>query len=207
MSGAVIYREYQESDFPALVQLVEEIWGYEEQLPKETARLLGQLDLLKCLRRCSFSRVAVVNCKPVGFLFGAADGPVDHRYDSRIALAERALRRAPLGPLLALLSRKLHRINRELLRRSGGSYGAELSFFALRLECRGYGVGRRLYSSFLEELRRREIRDFCVFTDDRSNYGFYEHFGLKRRAVRKFGLPFLKDHRVEFYLYEGSTEQ
>lgn len=207
MSGAVIYREYQESDFPALVQLVEETWGYEEQLPRETARLLSQLDLLKCLRRCSFSRVAVVNCKPVGFLLGAADGPVDHRYDSRITLAERALRRAPLGPLMALLNWKLHRINRDLLRGSERSYGAELSFFALRLEYRGYGVGRRLYSSFLEDLRRREIRDFYVLTDDRSNYGFYEHFGLKRRVARRFGLPFLKDIRVEFYLYEGSAEQ
>ena len=204
MEEQVTYRAYEERDFAAVVRLIEDVWDYEAVGSAQLARHLAELDLMDVLRTRSFSQVALLDGAPVGFIFGERTGtPCDPRYDFRTRQARRGLRRQPLGLFLSALDRQLDRINRKLLKRSGNTYDAQLSYFALREDCRGRGVGAALYEAFRQAMARQGAETFCVYTDTASSYGFYEHMGMVRRAVYSFKLPLWQEGGTDFYLYDG----
>ena len=208
MDKQVTYRPYEEADFPVVVRLIEDVWDYEAVGSASLARHLAEQDLLKCLRTRSFSQVAVSDGQVVGYILGMRTAtPPDPSYDFRLRLAQRGLRRSPKGLILRSLDKKLEKINARLLRQSGRQYGAQLSYFALREEYRGRGIGAELYRAFRAAMAEQGAGDFYVFTDTASSYGFYEHMGMKRKVTYTFRLPVWQAGGTEFYLYEAACEE
>ena len=58
-------REYQKNDFIALKNIIRKTWRYDEFSSPKTASRLADVFLSSCLTNYTFSRVAVLNGKPV----------------------------------------------------------------------------------------------------------------------------------------------
>lgn len=63
-------REYQKNDFIALKNIIRKTWRYDEFSSPKTASRLADVFLSSCLTNYTFSRVAVLNGKPVGIILG-----------------------------------------------------------------------------------------------------------------------------------------
>lgn len=63
-------REYQKNDFIALKNIIRKTWRYDEFSGPKTASRLADVFLSSCLTNYTFSRVAVLNGKPVGHYSG-----------------------------------------------------------------------------------------------------------------------------------------
>ena len=61
-------REYQKNDFIALKNIIRKTWRYDEFSSPKTASRLADVFLRSCLTNYTFSRVAVLNGKPVGII-------------------------------------------------------------------------------------------------------------------------------------------
>ena len=61
-------REYQKNDFIALKNIIRKTWRYDEFSSTKTASRLADVFLSSCLTNYTFSRVAVLNGKPVGII-------------------------------------------------------------------------------------------------------------------------------------------
>ena len=204
----VQYRIYREEDFPAVVRLIEEVWEYEAVGTPQLARSLAELDLLRYLRVRSFGQVVEREGELAGFLLGGrTDTAPDPRYDFRLRQARRGLRRSLRGLALTALDGLLDQVYRKLQARGGRTYDAQLLYFALREDCRGLGIGGTLYRSFCTAMADQGAKTFYLLTDTASSYGFYEHFGMVRRAVCTVPLSIWQEGGTEFYLYDGNCGQ
>ena len=59
-----------------------------------------------------------------------------------------------------------------------------MAVFAISKECRGQGLGRRLFEGAVDVMRREKINRFFLFTDTTCNYHFYDHVGMNRRVEK-----------------------
>lgn len=64
--------------------------------------------------------------------------------------------------------------------RAAAGYPAEVVLFILAPQARGLGIGRRLFDTGLDLMRRAGAGRYFLYTDTASDYGFYEHRGLRR---------------------------
>ena len=78
-----------------------------------------------------------------------------------------------------------------------------LNLFVVSPEFRGYGIGSKLYRQFEIYLKKQHLKSFFLHTDTGCAYKFYEHKGLKRKAMKKSSCFYaIKDHKpVTFFIY------
>ncbi|ENV35675.1 hypothetical protein F960_00119 [Acinetobacter gerneri DSM 14967 = CIP 107464 = MTCC 9824] len=89
--------------------------------------------------------------------------------------------------------------------RSKKNFTAALNLFILDERYQGMGVGSKLYSIFTEYLAENKIQEFFLFTDNSSNFIFYERKGLVRIAEEKYSWDHSEDSTELYYLYEGKV--
>ena len=77
MSKLVVYREYQERDYPYIISIIIRAWGYEDFASPKTAELLASQELVACLGESTYTQVALVDGKPVGFIIGSVSKYAD----------------------------------------------------------------------------------------------------------------------------------
>ena len=203
MGDSVSYREYRDADFPALRELLISIWGDAAFMPKKLICGMAEVDLRDCLSRSGFTRVAVLQGEPVGLILGGVtEAPANLRRAKELAKAKHSLKRQPGGRLMLWANEKYENLCRELAHTDEDPYPAELVLFVLREDCRGFGIGWRLCADFEQDLKQKGIHRYFVSTDTMSNYGFYEHFGMRRAAVRHCGPGKFPKACMEFYIYD-----
>lgn len=187
MNEQIILREYQKTDRQALENIVREAWKYDKFCTPKTAWRMAKVYLNSCLTNQTFTKVAVIDNTPVGIIMGK---------DIQKHKCPLSLRLTWFRSIFALLISKEGReiskifdsvqgIDKELLSCCGKNYQGELAFFAISEQCRGKGLGRKLFESVVEYMRSQGISQFYLFTDTSCNYPFYEHLGLIRRCEKK----------------------
>lgn len=187
MNEQIILREYQKTDRQALENIVREAWKYDRFCTPKTAGRMAKVYLNSCLTNQTFTKVAVIDNTPVGIIMGK---------DIQKHKCPLSLRLTWFRSIFALLISKEGReiskifdsvqgIDKELLSRCEKNYQGELAFFAISEQCRGKGLGRKLFESVVEYMRSQDISQFYLFTDTSCNYPFYEHLGLIRRCEKK----------------------
>lgn len=198
-------REYQKQDFNALTHIIRETWHYDEFSSPKTAGKLAKVFLSSCLTNYTFSRVAVLNGKPVGIILGKDTGCHKCSFMQRIgqikAIASLLLSRE--GRKVSKIFESVNGVDQQLLKECGKSYPAELALFTVDSECRGKGVGKMLFQSVLDYFKQRDLDEFYLFTDTSCNFGFYEHQGMVRRCEK--GRTFHmggKNVRMNFFIYD-----
>ncbi|MFR2590038.1 MAG: hypothetical protein ACLS9Y_06325 [Ruthenibacterium lactatiformans] len=134
-------REYQKNDFIALKNIIRKTWRYDEFSSPKTASRLADVFLSSCLTNYTFSRVAVLNGKPVGIILvkdiARHTCPLPNRFRQLRAVLSLYLTKE--GRAVSKIFENVTGIDRELLRESGKNYPAELALFVMSPSCRGQG--------------------------------------------------------------------
>ena len=65
------------------------------------------------------------------------------------------------------------------------------------------GIGKNLFQTALDYIKRQKLDEFFLFTDTSCNYGFYEHQGMSRRCEKSHIFRF-PEHQVkmDFFIYD-----
>lgn len=201
----IILRTFQKEDASFLEEIIRKIWHYDDFCSPKTAGRLAKIFLCSCLTNQTFSRVAILNGKPVGIILG--------KYCA-IHKCPPSLRARQISSIISLLisheGRKTSKIfqdvdgiDKELLKECGTSYPAELALLAVDPECRGKGIGKILFQSFLDYLKKYQLSSFYLYTDTSCNYGFYEHQGMIRRREKPKSFHIKgQDVTMRFFIYD-----
>lgn len=113
-------REYQKNDFIALKNIIRKTWRYDEFSSPKTASRLADVFLSSCLTNYTFSRVAVLNGKPVGIILvkdiARHTCPLPNRFRQLRAVLSLYLTKE--GRAVSKIFENVTGIDRELLRES-----------------------------------------------------------------------------------------
>lgn len=203
-------RAVQKKDYPYIEEIIRKTWHYDQLggSPKDAGHM-ARLYLRSCLQRATFSRVAVVDGRVLGAILA----------DSKNAKRKGALRRTLAQWWAAALlfttktGRKIGRFfqvfeqaDRELLAESHRSFDAEICFFAVDESARGTGLGKKLFSVALDDLREKGAKDFYLFTDTSCTYSFYEKRGMRRLGEKVVSCaPYIR-YKLHMFLYGDSLQ-
>ena len=201
----ITFREYQKEDFKILGNIVRETRHYDEFSSPKTAVKLARVFLSSCLTNYTFSRVALLNNKPIGIIL--VKNIANHKCPLKYRLKQMkyilSLYLSKEGRKVSKIFENVYGIDKQLLADAGKTYPSELTLFAVDTSCQGKGVGKNLFNSALEYLNKQRINEFYLFTDTSCNYGFYEHQGMIRRCEQEHIFN-IKGHqaKMNFYIYD-----
>lgn len=205
MSTALSMRPFKNSDRPAVEKIIRDTWGYDQFCSERTAGKLARLFLNACLADQTFNQVAVQNGVPVGVIMGKNNQKKRTSLMDNLRLMRDALSLVlhADGRLAAKIFWGVNGVDRVLLDESGEKYDGELAFFAISKDCRGQGLGRRLFEGAVDVMRRENINRFFLFTDTTCNYRFYEHLGMTRRVEKAQTIHVAgEEAETTFFLYD-----
>lgn len=207
MQENVTYRPIRGTDHSRLAEIIAQTWGFDQGASSiRNAVRLGLFYLKGALAESEFSNVAVVNGRPVGVILARGRRIPLRQRSHVIGAILCALRLSVRGRdrrCLAMLRRENDSFH-TLLRGIGKEYDGELTLFIVDEGCRGQGVGRELFTSFVSYEQQLSSRLVYILTDTASNYGFYEHQGASRVAEDKGGESCDADDHTTFFVYEYS---
>lgn len=201
----ITFREYQKQDFKVLEHIIRKTWHYDEFSSPKTAAKLANVFLSSCLTNYTFSCVALLNDKPVGIILGkniaAHKCPFHYRLKQIRAIISLYLSKE--GRKISKLFHSVSGIDKQLLKNCGKSYPAELSVFFISPSCKGKGIGKLLFQSFIDYMKKQNLNTFYLFTDTSCNYGFYEHQGMTRRQEKEQIFQINgKSEKMNFFIYD-----
>ena len=203
MENTVIYRSVKKTDYPILAKIISDTWGYQKFCSEKVALLMGKIYLHSCLSNQSYNCVAERGGIPVGVIMGRGRrlsfSALWHKIIRFIQIARMVLTKE--GRQVLNLFHGFDKIDQELLENSGHQFDGELTFFAVREDQRGMGIGKALFSNLLTYMRSIHADNFYLFTDTTCNYPFYERQGLKRFAAKEWASPLMPDLKIHFFLY------
>ena len=202
---SITLREYRKEDFRILQDIIRETWHYDDFSSPKIAQKLARVFFSSCLINYTYSCVALDNEKPVGIIL--VDKKAGHKRQLSLRIQQI---RAIISLYLSKEGRKVSKIfecvdgiDKELLKECGIDYPAELALFAVDGACRGKGIGKQLFQSALEYMKKQKLNTFYLFTDTSCNYGFYEHQGMIRKGGKEHTFYMNgKSVAMNFFIYD-----
>lgn len=181
------FREFRKEDQKYLEDIVRKTWNYDKFCSPKIAKKMAKTYLLNCLANQTYTKVAIINNKPVGIIMGKKIK--DFKCPLKLRLKQIL---ANISIFLSKESRKVikifdnvTKIDDILLKNTQKSYDGEVALFVMDSDYRGKGIGGSLYSFLLDYMKEINAKEFFLFTDTSCNYKFYEHKGMKRREEMK----------------------
>lgn len=206
--NSIVYRPYESQDFKSLSKIINITWGHEKSYNHTTAVRLSNAYLRLCMTEQTFTQVALAEGKPIGIIMGNdlrnCHYTLKLRLQARWAIFMLSLTAEGRGAWHFF--EEINQVYDKLLSEQPQSYEGELSFFAVHPDYRSLGIGKELYSRFLQYMTGKYIQRFYVFTDTSCNYGFYESRGLFRCGTEKVELKvngWLEEFL--FFIYENTV--
>lgn len=183
----IVFEDYNKSHSEKLFDIIRKTWNYDQFASPKIARKLSVIFLYSCLAQQTFTKVALIDNVPVGVIM------------ARNKSKEKSNIKYKLKQFMAILSLLIHKEARQtskifkgvsdtdaiLLNEANRDYSGELVFFAVDSDCRGMGLGQKLFSKAKEYMKSDGMNDFYLFTDTTCNFGFYEHNGMTRRGEKR----------------------
>lgn len=183
----IVFEDYNKSHSEKLFDIIRKTWNYDQFASPKIARKLSIIFLYSCLAQQTFTKVALIDNVPVGVIM--ARNKSKERFNIKYKLKQ----------FMAILSLLIHKEGRQtskifkgvsdtdaiLLNEANRDYSGELVFFAVDSDCRGMGLGQKLFSKAKEYMKSDGMNDFYLFTDTTCNFGFYEHNGMTRRGEKR----------------------
>lgn len=198
-------REYRKEDFKVLEKIIRKTWHYDDFSSPKTAQKLARVFLSSCLTNYTFSRVALDQGKPIGIIL--ANNKAKHKCPIKLRLQQIkaiiSLLISKEGRKVSKIFRSVNGIDQHLLNECGVKYPAELALFAVDSSYRGKGVGKILFQTVLEYMKKEELKQFYLFTDTSCNYGFYEHQGMIRKIEKQHIFQIEgQSAKMNFFIYD-----
>lgn len=210
MTEEIKIRAFQKQDIPYLEEIVRKTWNYDRFASEKTAKRLAKVFLTSCLTNQTFIRVAALGERSVGVIM--AKDSKSHRcplgYRLRQIWQIFRLMITKEGRQVSSIFRSVNDIDQILLQERKKAYQGELAFFAIGEECRGKGIGAKLFAEVREYMRQQGVENYYLYTDTSCNFGFYEHMGMQRCGEKKKIFEILgQQAEMQFYLYEDTPAQ
>lgn len=204
----VIFRPIQKSDYHMVADIISDTWGYRKFCGDKTAHKMGLLYLASCLCNQTFNMVTVKDNDVVGVIMGNDVKNSKTYFSNRILLTKSSIQMvlSSEGRKIVKMFNGFDNINKDLLKDSKKIFDGELSFFAVKEETRGTGVGGKLYEYLIEYFQNHGIKNFYLFTDTSCNYSFYEHKGIERIGEKTIDFKPYDDRTMTFFLYSKDIE-
>ena len=204
----IIIRDITPDDIPAIKAVVRDVWAWDEFFENDAViEACVAIYFAPVLHEATFGRVALLDGKVVGVVFGAVDGePACYKH-----LLE------DLTPhiLLMMQADEWDRLGfREYLTKLGATYKAlitgiedeydgALDFLVLSRSAQGKGVGKQLWLALKEHLEAKDATKVYLYSDAECNFGFYESQGFVRRSKINMRAVYDGEEDItEQYLYE-----
>jgi len=207
MSGVVI-RDVDANDIPAIKEVVREVWDWAELI--EDAEVLDAtiaIYLNQVLHAGSFGRVAVLNGRVVGVIFGSVNGaqPVYRMFVedcTEHTLTLLGACEADRKNIHEYLS-KLSAVYEQLVSGIRDGYGGTLDFLVLSKEVQGLGIGKDLWIALKAYFEKNGVKSIYLYSDAECNFAFYERQGFTKRREREVTFAFEGEpETVRQFLYE-----
>ena len=196
-----------ESDLEKINQMIISIWDYHAWIPKNHVIPMAEFFLAEVI--ITSSRIFVVrdHNEIVGVIAASITNNLRQKANAKIK-KYRALQKIILDKKQHVFESYIDTLilNEKLLLDSQKDFTASLNLFILDERYQGLGIGSKLYSIFTEYLIDHKIQTFFLFTDNSSNFLFYERKGLKRIAEEKYSWNDSTESTELYYLYEGKIE-
>ncbi|KRM91982.1 GNAT family N-acetyltransferase [Liquorilactobacillus cacaonum] len=210
MQKRVSYRKISDDDYQTVLEMVIETWDYREWIEKPLVRPMAEFFLCDLLVGSDDVFVAVVDNSVVGIV------ATSHEQWSRLQFIWQRRQLKSLAQLAGYEDKnyifaqymETMNIDEELLALSNKKYGGALNLLIVKKGFQGMGIGGKLFEHFYNYLKELKVKNFYLFTDNSSNFRFYDYKGLKCINQKNF---FWKDKNGTpqkqpeiYYLYEGS---
>lgn len=202
---SIKFRAYKKEDNKALEDIIRKTWNYDLFCSEGIAKAMAKLYLASCLANQSYTKVALLNDKPVGIIMAKNIESYKINFKNLINQFNAGIKlfSKKEGREVSKVFAGISDLDKKLLEERNKKYQGEIAFFAVNENCRGTGIGKNLFNKAMEYFRRENIKDFYLYTDSTCNYGFYEHQGLKRVGEKVYDVPIKLQNEMNFYLYEG----
>ncbi|KHF78804.1 acetyltransferase, GNAT family [Acinetobacter sp. neg1] len=201
-----IVSEFSESDLYKINQMIISVWDYNSWVQEENVEPMAEFFLSEVIINSSRIFVARDGEQIVGVIAASLVSNIRQKAKAKIKKYK---------SLKKLFSEKGNEVFdcyldtlilcENLLLRSGRSFNASLNLFILDERYQGLGIGNKLYSRFLEYLADMNADNFFLYTDDSSNFQFYERKGLNRIEEEEFYWRCSNQNNERYYLYEGKV--
>ena len=209
----IIIRDITADDMPAIKAVVREVWAWEEAFEDEAViEACVAIYFAPVLHEATFGRVALLDGKVVGVIFGAVDGqPPSYKHllenlTPHILLMMQADEWDRLGMCEYLT--KQNATYQALIDGIEDEYDGALDFLVLSKAAQGKGIGKRLWLALKEHLEAKNVAKVYLYSDSECNFGFYESQGFARRNKMDMRVVFDgEEDLTEQYLYEYSIDK
>ena len=204
----IIIRDVEIKDVPAIKSAIQHAWQWDNLIDdKNTLSATLGVYLNQVLFTATFGRVAVLDTKVVGVIFGYVKGK-EPSY--RMLLEDGS---AHAFTLLGASERdrmciheyftKQERVYNQLVDGLSDNYDGTLDFLILTKEAQGLGIGKKLWMALKSYFEENNTKAIYLYTDEECNFGFYNHQGFTRKCeqnvVYNFGPV---DFKSDIFLYE-----
>lgn len=193
-----------ERDLEKINQMIISIWDYNAWVPKNNVIPMAEFFLGEVI--ISSSRIFVVrdNDEIVGVIAAAITNNIRQKANAKI-IKYKALQKIIQDKKQDVFESYIDTLilNEKLLLESKKNFTASLNLFILDERYQGMGIGSKLYSIFTDYLIDNKIQEFFLFTDNSSNFLFYERKGMIRIAEEKYSWDNSMESTELYYLYEG----
>lgn len=183
----IVFEDYNKSHSEKLFDIIRKTWNYDQVASPKIARKLSVIFLYSCLAQQTFTKVALIDNVPVGVIMARnkSKEKSNIKYKFKQFMAIISLLISKEGRQTSKIFKGVSDTDAVLLNEANRDYSGELVFFAVDSDCRGMGLGQKLFSKAKEYMKSDGMNDFYLFTDTTCNFGFYEHNGMTRRGEKR----------------------
>lgn len=174
------YEPLSKHHYPGIIQIIKEVWHYEDFTTPKVAQQLARAFFYSCLTDYTYAQVAILDNQPVGVILVKQEEGFKSPLLGKMtaAITQLPLLLSKEGRLHASVYNYVETIDEELLALTQTSYEGQMTLFAVSEKAQGHGIGKQLFQFGIETFKKEQINNFYLFTDTTCNYGFYDHQGM-----------------------------
>lgn len=204
----IIIRDVEVKDVLAIKHAIDEVWCFSDIIEgEELLNATIGLYLNQILYHATFGRVAVLNGKVVGVIFGIVNGEAA-KYRKLLedgtahAITWLGASEQEQKGIYEYFS-KQKEVYKQLSNNLLDHYDASLDFLVLTEAAQGLGIGKKLWASLKAYFEEKNAKTVYLYTDTECNFGFYEHQGFTRKREQEVDFDF-EGHifKVTNFLYD-----
>lgn len=202
----IIYRDLVKEDYPAIKNLINEAFGFDDFVKdKKFLDLLLNVYLQDCILASTYSRVAEKDSKIIGLILGSAEKDKKkirkpHNYLSLAATFSRLIFVSKENRKTLKEFTKIQKVYNELIEGKKDSFQGCIQLFIVSKESRGLGVGKSLLAQLSNYMKNMMVKSLYLYTDTRCNYGFYDSQNFKRLGEKEMEFDSVQD-KLDVFLY------
>ncbi len=191
----VIYRPYQESDRPEIVDLIAKTWYPDET--RELSLKRGNLELDWHLAHQDHTSIARVGDKLGGLIFSRSP-ELTLKTNMMQDFKELTRELRDSDPVMQEVKWLLDEVEaiKSVDAKHPNKTAGWLELLMVSPEVRGFGLGKKLYNQGIEYLAKQGASHYRLLTDDNCDWSFYEHDNMKRLGA------FPDEDNFNVYVYE-----